>query len=136
MNDRATGRRAINTDAAPAPVGPYSQSVAMGGFLFVAGQMGVSPGDSKLVDGGIEPQTRQALENLKAIVTAAGASMGDIVKTTVFLTDFDEFKQMNAVYAGYFDGGSAPARSTVEVGRLPVGAAVEIEAIVALGGER
>lgn len=126
-----SGRRAINTDAAPPPVGPYSQSIASEGFLFVAGQVGVDVRAGGLVEGGVEPQTRQALENLKAIIQAAGASMDDIVKTTIFLTDFNSFAQVNGVYGTYFDG-DAPARSTVEVGRLPLNAAVEIEAIVAL----
>jgi 2-iminobutanoate/2-iminopropanoate deaminase len=129
------GRRAINTDAAPPPVGPYSQSIASGGFLFVAGQVGVDVGAGGLVEGGVEPQARQALENLKAIIEAAGAGMNDVVKTTIFLTDFNTFAQVNGVYGTYFDG-DAPARSTVEVGRLPLNAEVEIEAIVALKGDR
>lgn len=135
MTSKESGRRAINTDAAPPPIGPYSQSVAAGGFLFVAGQMGVDASAGKLVEGGVEPQARKALENIQAIVRAAGASMDDVVKTTIFLADFESFKQVNGVYAGFF-GGDAPARSTVEVGRLPLNALVEIEAIVSLGGGR
>ncbi len=121
-------RRAINTDAAPRPVGPYSQSVAARGLLFIAGQMGVDPKKGALVDGGIEAQTRQALDNLMAINLAAGATMADILKTTIFLLDFEDFAKVNAIYATYFDG-APPARSTFQVSRLPMGAMIEIEAI-------
>jgi 2-iminobutanoate/2-iminopropanoate deaminase len=121
-------RKAINTNDAPPPVGPYSQSVAAHGLLFIAGQMGIDPKTGKLVEGGIEAEARQALDNLKAINSAAGATMADILKTTIFLLDFDDFAKVNAVYATYFDG-APPARSTFEVGRLPMGARVEIEAV-------
>lgn len=121
-------RRAINTDAAPKPVGPYSQSVAARGLLFIAGQMGIDPKKGTLVEGGIEAQTRQALDNLKAINGAAGATMADILKTTIFLLDFDDFAKVNSIYATYFEG-TPPARSTFQVSRLPMGAMVEIEAI-------
>lgn len=124
-------RQAINTDAAPPPVGPYSQSILSNGFLFVAGQLGVDPATKKLAGGGIAAQTEQALKNLQAIVEAAGASLDSVVKTTVFMADFNEFAQMNAVYATFF-GGEAPARSTFQVARLPLDGAVEIEAIVSV----
>jgi 2-iminobutanoate/2-iminopropanoate deaminase len=121
-------RQAINTKAAPTPVGPYSQSVAAHGLLFIAGQMGIDPKTGKLAEGGVEAEARQALDNLKAISSAAGSTMADILKTTIFLLDFDDFAKVNAIYATYFDG-APPARSTVEVGRLPMGAKVEIEAV-------
>jgi 2-iminobutanoate/2-iminopropanoate deaminase len=128
----AADHRAVRTDAAPAPVGPYSQAVASGGFLFVAGQLGLDPGTGRLVEGGAAAQTRQALRNLAAIVEAAGTSLARVTKTTVFLADLDDFAEMNEVYAGFFPG-TPPARSTFQVARLPASAAVEIEAIVALG---
>ena len=122
----------IRTEAAPAPFqgAPYSQAIRSGGFIFVSGQLGLKPGDSEL-RGGIEEQTEQAFANLKAILAEAGSSLEQLVKTTVFLTDLDEFAAMNEVYARHV-GDSPPARATVEVARLPSGARVEIEAVAAL----
>jgi len=123
----------IHTDAAPGPFqgAPYSQAVGANGFVFVAGQLGLEPGGHEPVGGGIAAQTEQALLNLQRILEAAGSSLSELVKTTVFLRDLDDFAGMNEVYARYV-GDRPPARSTVEVGRLPSGALVEIEAI-ALG---
>lgn len=121
----------IQTDQAPAAVGPYSQAIHMGNLLFTAGQLGIDPSSKQLVEG-VEAQTRQALENIKAILTAAGASLEQIVKTTVFLQDMNDFAAMNAIYATYFPN-DPPARSTVQVAKLPMGGLVEIETITVLG---
>ncbi len=118
----------ISTDKAPAAVGPYSQAVQVGDFVYTAGQIPLDPATGRLVEGDIGAQTRQVLLNLKAILEAAGSSTSDVVKTTVFLVDMDEFKAMNAVYAEFFPA-APPARSTVQVGALPLGARVEIEAM-------
>ena len=121
-------RHIISTDKAPAAVGPYSQGVQVGDFVYSAGQIPLDPITGRLVVGGIEVQTRQVLTNLRAIFEAAGASLPDVVKTTVFLVDMAEFKTMNGVYAEFFPA-SPPARSTVQVGALPLGARIEIEAV-------
>jgi len=120
----------VHTDAAPGPFqgAPYSQAVSANGFVFVAGQLGLVPGASEPVGGGIVAQTEQALLNLQRILEAAGTSLAGLVKTTVFLRNLDDFAGMNEVYAR-FVGDRPPARSTIEVGRLPSGALVEIEAI-------
>jgi 2-iminobutanoate/2-iminopropanoate deaminase len=122
-------KRQVATEFAPPPVGPYSQAVRAGDFVLVAGQLGIDPRTSRMVEGGIKEQTRQALDNLGAIAVAAGGSLADVVKTTVFLRDFSQFAAMNEIYAGYFTS-IPPARSTVEVGRLPADGVVEIEAIL------
>ncbi|HCV42611.1 MAG TPA: hypothetical protein DGH68_03935 [Bacteroidetes bacterium] len=119
----------ILTKNAPAPIGPYSQAiVASGTMIFTAGQIPVVPTTGELVAGDITEQTKQALVNIKAILEAGGSSLANVVKTTVFLKDMNEFAEMNKVYAQYF-GQSSPARSTVEVARLPKDVRVEIEAI-------
>jgi 2-iminobutanoate/2-iminopropanoate deaminase len=130
------GKEVVRTDAAPGPFqgAPYSQAIRAGGLVFVAGQLGLEPGTSAVVEGGIGPQTEQTLRNLRHILEAAGSSMDDLVKTTVFLRNLDDFAGMNEVYRQHV-GETPPARSTVEVGRLPSGALVEIEAI-ATAGER
>src|SRR5262245_39284636 len=122
-------RRVIQTPQAPAAIGPYSQGVVVGSFLHTAGQIGLDPATGKLVGGGVEMETRRALQNLRAIVEAAGARLEDVVKTTVFLTTMDDFAAMNRVYAEFFPE-QPPARSTVAVLALPAGARVEIEALV------
>lgn len=122
----------ITTSDAPAPIGPYSQAVAVGTLLYTAGQIPLDPATNALVEGDIRAQTRQALKNLEAILKAGGASWDSVVKTTVFLKDMSEFAAMNEVYAEVFSK-SAPARSTVEVARLPRDARVEIEAIAVIG---
>ena len=121
-------RHIISTDKAPAAVGPYSQGVQIGDLVYTAGQIPLDPATGRLVEGPIEAQTRQVLDNLKAIVEAAGSSMSQVVKTTVFLVDMGEFKAMNGVYSEFFPA-APPARSTVQVSALPLGARVEIEAV-------
>jgi 2-iminobutanoate/2-iminopropanoate deaminase len=121
-------REIIITDKAPAAVGPYSQAVRVGGFVFTAGQIPLDPTTGQMVEGGIEAQTRQALTNVSAVLEAAGTSLANVVKTTVFLADIGEFKAMNAVYAEFFPG-APPSRSAVQVAALPLGARIEIEAV-------
>lgn len=121
-------RRVIATDRAPAAVGPYSQAIRVDHTVFTAGQIGLDPQTGELVEGGIVAQTRQALQNLAAVLEAAGTSLQNVVKTTVFLANMDDFPEMNRVYAEFFPE-APPARSTVEVARLPLGALVEIEAV-------
>lgn len=125
-------KRIISTDKAPAPVGPYQQAVCANQLVFTAGQIPIDPKTGTLLTGSIEEQTRQVLENLKAILEAAGTTLDQVVKTTVFLRDMNDFPKMNAVYAEYFQTAVAPARSTVQVARLPKDVAVEIEAIATL----
>jgi 2-iminobutanoate/2-iminopropanoate deaminase len=124
-------KKAVSTKNAPAAIGPYSQAVRIGDFLYTSGQVGLDPATGTLVSGGIEAQTTRVLENLKAVLDAAGIDFTHVVKTTVFLKDMGDFAAMNAIYGKYFapEGVVAPARSTVEVARLPKDALVEIEAI-------
>ena len=124
-------RIVVNTEQAPKAIGPYSQGIRVGDFVFCAGQAGLDPMTGRLVEGGVEAETRRVLQNLSAVLNQAGTSLANVVKTTVFLTDMDEFKAMNAVYAEFFPG-TPPARSTVQVSRLPAGARVEIEAIAVI----
>lgn len=126
-------REIIRTDNAPAAIGPYSQGIKTDSLIFTAGQIALDPASGKLVEGGIEAQTRQVLTNLKHILEAAGASLETVVKTTVFLADMGEFAALNNVYAEFF-GEAMPARSTVQVAALPLGARVEIEAVALLRG--
>ncbi len=121
----------IATSSAPAAIGPYSQAIRTGDTLYTSGQVGFDPATGVFVPGGIAEQTVQVLENLKAILTEAGFSFAQVVKTTVFLSDMNNFAAMNEVYARYLapEGVAAPARSTVEVARLPKDALVEIEVI-------
>ncbi|HLV37628.1 MAG TPA: Rid family detoxifying hydrolase [Spirillospora sp.] len=119
---------AVTAPAAPTAVGPYSHAVIGNGMVFTAGQVGLVPGTKELAEGGIEGQTAQAIENLRSVLEACGSSLDKVVKTTVFLANMDDFPAMNAIYARYF-WRTQPARSTVQVARLPLGALVEIEAI-------
>jgi 2-iminobutanoate/2-iminopropanoate deaminase len=121
-------RETVKTDKAPAAIGPYSQAVRSGGFLFCSGQIPLDPGTGKMVEGGIEAQTDRVLKNLEAVLAAGGAKLAAVVKTTVFLADLADFPAMNAVYGKYFPQ-DPPARATVQAARLPAGALVEIEAI-------
>jgi 2-iminobutanoate/2-iminopropanoate deaminase len=118
----------IVTDQAPQPIGPYSAGVRAGNLVFTAGQIGLDPASGEIVPGGIEAETHRVFQNLRGILEAAGASLDQVVKTTVFLRDMADFPRMNAVYAEYFKG-DYPARSTVQAAGLPKGVAVEIEAI-------
>jgi 2-iminobutanoate/2-iminopropanoate deaminase len=118
----------IKTEKAPAAIGPYSQGILAGSLLFTSGQIPLDPAGGSLVSGGIQSETKQALENLKAVLEAGGAGLKDVVKTTVYMADLSEFAQMNEVYGSYFSG-EPPARSTVGVASLPRGARVEIEAV-------
>ena len=124
-------RTGIHTDSAPAAIGPYSQAIRSGQLLFVSGQVPLDPANGTLADGDIVVQTHRVMRNLAEILGAAGASFNDVVKTTIFLTDLDDFAAMNKVYASYV-GTPAPARATIQVARLPMGAKVEIDAIAAL----
>ena len=121
-------REVIATEKAPAAVGPYSQAIRVGDLVFTAGQLAIDPATGKLVEGGIEEQTRQALRNISAVLEAAGSSLDRVAKTTVFLRDMGDFKALNQVYGEFF-ASEPPARSTVEVSDLALGALVEIDAI-------
>ena len=121
----------ISSDAAPQAIGPYSQAVRMGNFVFLSGQIPIVPATGRVVDGGIEEQTEQVFKNLKAVLAAAGLTFENVVKTTVFLRNLADFGPMNDVYARHFSV-HPPARSTVEVARLPRDVEVEIDAIAML----
>ncbi|HNV23777.1 MAG TPA: RidA family protein [Candidatus Omnitrophota bacterium] len=125
-------KRIIKSSQAPIPVGPYNQAVIVGQFVYLSGQIPINPRTNELVQGGIVEQTEQVLENIKAVLEEAGSSCSKVVKTTVFLRNMNDFSKMNEVYAKYFSLDFAPARSTVEVARLPKDALVEIEAIAVL----
>jgi 2-iminobutanoate/2-iminopropanoate deaminase len=127
-------KTAVSTSHAPAAIGPYSQAVRIDNFLYTSGQVALDPATGQLASGGITEQTTRVLENLKAVLEAAGSSLANVVKTIVFLKDMNDFAAMNAVYGQYLapQGIVAPARSTVEVARLPKEALVEIEVIARL----
>jgi 2-iminobutanoate/2-iminopropanoate deaminase len=127
-----SGRRAVTSDAAPKALGPYSQAIEAGGFVFCAGQVGLDPATGRLVPGGIAAETARALENLAAVLAGAGLGLGDVVKTTVFLADLGEFAAMNEVYGRHF-APPYPARATVQVAALPAKARVEIECVAVRG---
>jgi 2-iminobutanoate/2-iminopropanoate deaminase len=118
----------VKTDQAPAAIGPYSVAVAGGPFVFTSGQLGIDPRTGSIVEGGVESETRQVLNNLSAVLDAANSCLENVVKTTVFLRDINDFSKMNAIYAEFFKE-NPPARSAVQVAALPKNAAVEIEAI-------
>lgn len=128
-------KTAVSTSAAPKAVGPYSQGVRCGNFLYTAGQAALDPNTQQLISGGIEAQTRRTLENLKAVLEAGGTSLDRVVKANVYLKDMNDFAAMNAVYAEYLapQGVIAPARTTIEAARLPKDALVEIELIAEVG---
>jgi 2-iminobutanoate/2-iminopropanoate deaminase len=125
-------RQTVTADGAPGAVGPYSHAVRSGGFLFLSGQTPLDPATGKLAEGGIGDQTRRCLENLTAVCEAAGASLADAVRCGIYVTDMGTFAEVNEAYAAFF-ASDPPARSTIGVASLPVGAQVEIDAIVALG---
>jgi 2-iminobutanoate/2-iminopropanoate deaminase len=126
-------KKIIYSENAPRPLGPYSQAVACGGFLFTAGQVGIDPRTGNLVDGGVKAQALQIMSNLSAVLSEGGASFGDVVKSIIFLADMGDFAAVNDIYGGYFRQ-SHPARSTIQVAALPLGALVEIEVIAILPG--
>jgi len=118
----------VETDNAAKAIGPYSQAIKVGDFIFTSGQIAMDPEKNELIGGGIQEQTRKVLENLKAVLEAAGSSLENVVKTTVYLSDMNEFSAMNEIYAQFFES-TKPARSTVEISRLPKDVKVEIDAI-------
>jgi 2-iminobutanoate/2-iminopropanoate deaminase len=128
-------KQMIATSSAPAAIGPYSQAIRVGTLIYTAGQIPLDPATKQIVAGGITEQTTRVLENLKAILEAAGSSLAQAVKTTVFLKDLHDFAAMNAVYGAYFntEGVPSPARTTVEVSGLPANALVEIEVVACIG---
>ena len=126
-------REIVKTEGAPAAIGPYSQAVRAGGFVFASGQIPLDPATGQFVEGGVREQTEQVLRNLAAVLEAAGTGLDRVVKTTVFLADMDDFAAMNEVYGQYF-AADPPARATVQAARLPRDARVEIE-VVALAGK-
>jgi len=134
MNSNAHKKTVIVIDKAPKAIGPYSAGISTGHLVFTAGQLGIDPQSGKLVEGGIQAQTRQALTNLKAILEAAGSGLDLVIKTTVFLDDIAEFGLMNEVYGTFFTS-NFPARSAFQVAALPLGAAVEIEAVALIASE-
>ena len=125
-------RETVETAGAPAAIGPYSQAIREGAFLFCSGQIPLDPSTGKMVEGGIEVQTERVLRNLEAVLSAGGGSLASVVKTTVYLADLGDFPAMNAVYGKFFPQ-DPPARATVEVTKLPAGARVEIDAVASIG---
>ena len=121
-----SSKKIIYTEKAPAPIGPYSQAVLVGNTLYTSGQIALDPATMELVLGDIETETKQVMENMKAVLDAAGMGFGDVVKTTIFIMDMGDFGRINSVYATYFDEATAPARETVKVAGLPKGVNVEI----------
>jgi 2-iminobutanoate/2-iminopropanoate deaminase len=121
-------RETVTTDHGPKAIGPYSQAVRANGFVFVSGQVALDPKTQQLIEGGIAQQTERVMENLKGIVEASGSTMAKVVKTTVFLTDMNDFSTMNEIYGRYFPS-HPPARATVQVSRLPKDVRVEIEVV-------
>lgn len=124
-------KQTYSTDKAPAALGPYSQAVSSGNLLFISGQLPMDPATGKLVDGDISARTHRIIANLQAVAEAAGGSLQQIVKTTIFLTDLSDFQAVNAAYGEYFST-EPPARSTVQVAALPLGSNIEVEAILSL----
>jgi 2-iminobutanoate/2-iminopropanoate deaminase len=121
-------KKVINTNDAPAPIGPYSQAIVAGNFIFVSGQIPLNPSTGEIVSGDIKAETKQVMENIKAVLSAAGVGFGNIVKTTIFLTDMQSFAQVNELYGTYFTD-QFPARETVQVSALPKNVNVEISVI-------
>lgn len=124
--------RTVSTESAPPAIGPYSQGIIAGGFLFTAGQIAIDPSSGQVIEGDVVDQTTRVLQNLEAVLAAAGASWKDVVKTTVFLQDMKDFPRVNEIYASVM-GDARPARSTVQVAGLPRGVLVEIELVAHLG---
>lgn len=131
INAQSKDKRAVESPEAPKAIGPYSHAIVANGFIFTAGQVGTDPKTGTLVEGGIEAQTEQVLKNIETVLKAAGSSLDDVVKTTVFLADLNDFTKMNEIYAKRFKT-PFPARSTVQVARLPRDAKIEIEVIAVI----
>jgi 2-iminobutanoate/2-iminopropanoate deaminase len=127
-------RRIIKTEQAPEPIGPYSQAIQYDQLLFTSGQIAIDPHSEELLSGDVEAQTRQVLQNLQAILEAAGASLKTVLKTTIYLKNMDDFSRVNAIYATFF-AESLPARSTIEVARLPKDMLVEIDCVAVVHNE-
>lgn len=125
-------KREVRTPDAPEPVGPYSQAVIEGGVVYASGQIPLDPATGKLVEGGIEAQAEQAFSNLRAVLEAAGSSMNQMLRAGIYLTDLSLFSMVNEIYARQFGAGPKPARSTIGVSALPLGALIEIDAIASL----
>ena len=125
-------KKIIKTDNAPKPIGPYNQAVIAGNYLFISGQIALNPKSGDLIVNSIEDETKQVMENLKAILTEASLTFENVVKTTIFLSSMDNFKSVNEIYGSYLKDETAPARETVEVSKLPVGVNVEISMIAIL----
>src|SRR5918996_3701435 len=125
-------RRAVSTESAPAAIGPYSQGMRVGDLLFCSGQIPLDPSTGEIVKEDVEGQARRCLENLAAVCEAAGGSLADAVRCTVYLTDMNDFARVNDVYGSFFEGAEPPARVAIGVAALPKGADVEIDAVVAL----
>lgn len=128
-------KKIVSTDKAPKAIGPYSQAIRTENLIFTAGQVGLDPSTMELIEGGVEPQTRQVLTNLKHVLESADSGLRFVVKTTVFLQDMGDFAKMNAVYAEFFPE-NPPARSTVQVAGLPKGASIEIECVALINPTR
>ena len=126
-------KNVINTPNAPAPIGPYNQAILSGNMLFTSGQIAINPETGHLVLDDIQMETKQVMENLKAVLEAAGCTFNHVVKSSIFISNMDDFAQINAVYGSYFDEANAPARETVQVARLPKNVNVEISMIAILG---
>ena len=122
-------KKIIFTDKAPTPIGPYSQAVLAGNMLYISGQVPINPSSGKLMMSSIEEQTQQVMENLKAILSAADMTFDNVVKSTIFIMNMDDFSKINTVYGAYFSEGQAPARETVQVAKLPRSVDVEISMI-------
>ena len=127
-----SGKQVVSTEDAPKAIGPYSQAIVANGMVFCSGQVAIDPSTQSLIEGDVEAQTRRVLDNLDAVLRAAGASMDTIVKTTIFLADMDDFAKVNAIYGERF-AELPPARATVQVSRLPLDVRVEIDAIALVG---
>jgi len=128
-------KEVVSTESAPKAIGPYSQAIKAGDFVFCSGQIALDAQSGQVISGGVEEQTKKVLENLKAVLEKAGATLENVVKTTVFLKDMNDFVKMNSVYAQYFTS-NPPARAAVEAARLPKDVLVEIEAVAFLGGDK
>ena len=125
-------KKIIKTENAPKPIGPYNQAVIAGNYMFISGQIALNPKNGELITGEIKEETSQVMENLKAILSEASLTFENVVKTTIFLSDMNDFSSVNEIYGSYLNNSTAPARETVQVSKLPVGVNVEISMIAML----